>query len=138
MNVAERGSSPIELVLGIALLLIPASLVVMSLVPWVERQIVARVAAREAARVVVLADDPAEAADQVGDLVDQIGGNYGLARDEISVRLTGDLVRGSVVVAEVTVQIPLLQVPGIGSRLGPAPSWTVSHSERIDDYRSLP
>ena len=45
----ERGSVPLEFAAAVALLLIPAVLLVLSFAPWVERQMMAREIARDAA-----------------------------------------------------------------------------------------
>ncbi len=53
---AQRGSAPIELVLGIGVILIPLALLALSFAPLLERIVFARIAAAEAARELVLSD----------------------------------------------------------------------------------
>lgn len=52
----QRGSAPIELVLGIGLLLIPLALLSLSFAPLLQRMVFVRIAAAEAARELVLSD----------------------------------------------------------------------------------
>jgi len=136
--VSDRGSAPLELALGAVVILVPVVLVVLSLAPWLERQLAARVLAREAARVMVLADTYEEGAERAAALVDEVATNYGIATDDLSLRLEGDLVRGGAITSFVTVRVPVLGVPGIGSVVGPVWQWSTRHVEQVDLYRSLP
>ena len=52
----EQGSAPIELVLGIGLILIPLTLLALSFGPLLQRIVFVRIAAAEAARELVLSD----------------------------------------------------------------------------------
>ncbi len=52
----QRGSAPIELVLGVGLLLIPLTLLALSFGPLLQRLVFVRIAAAEAAREWVLSD----------------------------------------------------------------------------------
>jgi Flp pilus assembly protein TadG len=135
---SERGAVPVELALSAGLLLIPITLVVLSLAPWVERQIVARVAAREAARLVVVADTYREGEALAIAAVEEIARNHGLEPSDLSLRLSGDLVRGGAITAHVTVRIPILVVPGVGAAAPPSVAWTTRHTEPVDLYRSIP
>ena len=133
----ERGYVAGELALGIGLLLFPVALLVLTLPAWSERQTTARSIAREVSRVVAVAGvcDPA-AASQTGH---DMARNLGLAPRDVDVQLdcsTGErLRRGGSVRASVTVAVPAVTFPGIGS-VG-AWSWTAHHSEPIDQYRSF-
>jgi len=130
--VRDRGSAPLELAAGIGLLLIPAVLLVLSFAPWVERQMGARELARNVARAAAVAGSVPDAEA----LIAQATHNYGIERADISVRLSGDAGRGGLVTANVTVQMPVISIPGIGG-LGSV-SWTVHHTEQVDLYRSFP
>jgi hypothetical protein len=139
----ERGSVPIELALGLGLLVLPVAMLVALLPGWAERTAVARVAAREAARIAVLADTP-EAGRAAGEgLVVRIADNHDIPpEDLLQVQVlvpadpSGDLLRGGEVVATVRVAIPVPVLPLTG---GVGPLWrTATHRERIDDHRSLP
>jgi hypothetical protein len=133
----ERGYVAGELALGIGLLVFPVALLVLTLPTWSERQTTARSIAREVSRVVAVAGvcDRAAASETGLDMAR----NLGLAPADIDVQLDcapGErLRRGTSVRASVTVGIPAVTFPGIGS-VG-AWSWTAHHSEPIDQYRSF-
>jgi hypothetical protein len=60
--VTERGSASLELALGVAVLVVPAVVAVVSFAPWLEARAFVRAAAAEAARAAVLAPtDPGAA-----------------------------------------------------------------------------
>lgn len=132
----DRGAVTIELALTLALFLIPIALLVITLPTWPERQTVARAAATEAARAVVLAGSWDEGAVTATAIVRQAAVNQGIDADEISLALDGSLDRGATVTAAVTINMPALVVPGLTS-VG-SWSWTARHAERVDDYRSIP
>jgi hypothetical protein len=133
----ERGYVAGELALGIGLLLFPVALLVLTLPTWSERQTTARSIAREVSRIVAVAGvcDHARATETGQDMAR----NLGLPPGDIDVQLdcaTGArLPRGGNVRASVTVAVPAVDLPGIGS-VG-AWSWTAHHSEPIDQYRSF-
>lgn len=131
----ERGGVPIEFALGVGVLLLPVAILVLTFPTWVERQSLARLAAQEAARTVVLAHDYTAGVAAGAELAQQVAVNHGLAADELQVAFTGSLQRGATVTAIVTVRIPAAAFPGIGS-VG-AMSWTTSHTEHVDRYRSF-
>ncbi len=126
-----------ELAAAAGLLLIPVTLAVLSVGPWLNRQLAARVASREAARVVVLAQTFEEGEGAAQEVVAEIARNHGLASGDLSLRLDGSLTRGGTVTAEVSVRVPILAVPGLGDVAGPW-AWTARHTEAVDLYRSLP
>jgi hypothetical protein len=128
----ERGSVPVEFAAAIGLLLIPAVLLVMSFAPWVERQMMAREIARDVARSVVM-NAVVEGADA---MAGQAAVNYGVDPEDVSVVVGGDLGRGGLVTATVTVRMPAMSIPGIGG-FGSV-TWSVHHTEQVDLYRSLP
>jgi hypothetical protein len=135
---AAHGFAAIELTVGVAVLLLPVALLVLALPQWSARQGIARVAARDAARVIGLRGwcdaDAATAA------VRRVGADAGLT--DGALRLTLDcpggaaLARDGAVTARVTVAMPVLAVPFVGS--GPARQWTAGHREPIDPYGSRP
>ena len=92
--------------------------------------------ARELARNVARAAAVAGSVPDTEALIAQATHNYGIERADISVRLSGDAGRGGLVTANVTVQMPVISIPGIGG-LGSV-SWTVHHTEQVDLYRSFP
>lgn len=134
----ERGFAAVELSAGVALLVLPAALLVLALPQWSARQTVARLAARDAARVVALAGwcdrDGAQRA------VDRIAAGADLAPGALAVDVdcapSAPLPRGGVVTARVTVEMPVLDVPVLGWL--PAWSATAPHREPVDPYGSRP
>jgi hypothetical protein len=133
----ERGYVAGEVALGIGLLVFPVALLVLTLPSWSERQTTARSIAREVSKVAAVAGvcDRGRAVETGQDMAR----NLGLAPSDIDVQLDcapGErLQRGGSVRASVTVAVPAVTFPGIGS-VG-AWSWTAHHSEPIDQYRSF-
>lgn len=133
----EGGYVAGELALGIGLLLFPVALLVLTLPTWSERQTTARSISREVSRMVAVAGvcDHGRATDTGRDMAQ----NLGLSPGDIDVQLDcvsgARLPRGGSVRASVTVAVPAVNLPGIGS-VG-AWSWTAHHSEPIDQYRSF-
>jgi len=133
----EGGYVAAELALGIGLLVFPVALLVLTLPTWSERQTTARSIAREVSRVVAVAGvcDRGRAVDTGNDMAR----NLGLSPSDVDVQLDcaprGRLPRGGSVRASVTVAVPAVTFPGIGS-IG-AWSWTAHHSEPVDQYRSV-
>ncbi len=129
----ERGAVPIELALGVGLLLLPTAVLVLSLPGWVERQSMAGLAAEEAARALVLAGSTGGAAVRARAVVREVAANHGLDQDEVTdVAVTGSFARGGTVRVTVSVSIPLV-------RLGEEPlafTWNVTRAEQVDLYRS--
>jgi hypothetical protein len=133
----EDGYVAAELALGVGLLVFPVALLVLTLPTWSERQTTARSIAREVSRVVAVAGvcDRARATDTAHDMAR----NLGLSPGDVDVQLDcapgQRLSRGGNVRASVTVAVPAVTFPGIGS-VG-AWSWTAHHSEPVDQYRSF-
>jgi hypothetical protein len=133
----EGGYVAAELALGVGLLVFPVALLVLTLPTWSERQTTARSIAREVSRVVAVEGvcDRGRAAETGLDMAR----NLGLAPSGVDVQLDcvpgGRLPRGGSVRASVTVAVPAVTFPGIGS-VG-AWSWTAHHSEPVDQYRSF-
>jgi hypothetical protein len=133
----ESGYVAAELALGVGLLVFPVALLVLTLPTWSERQTTARSIAREVSRVVAVAGvcDRGRAVETGHDMAR----NLGLSPSDVDVQLDcvpgGRLPRGGTVRASVTVAVPAVMFPGIGS-VG-AWSWTAHHSEPVDQYRSF-
>ena len=140
----ERGSAAIELAAGVGLLVLPTVLLVLSLPTWAQARTAAEVAAREAARTVVLAEDPTGPAAKVAGRVTaetvlanhghQLVGEPTFAWDRV--RVVGGRVRQDQVAATVTVRMPAVAVPFVGSWA--AFDWSTTHVEPLDIYRSVP
>ena len=143
----QRGSAPVELVAGIALLLLPAALVALSLAPTLERATLTRLAAAEAARAVALADgDPAAGLEILVGLLARNGvpsgdasvAFCGAAPAPVSAGGAGDcrpLQRGGWVEATVRMRVPGVETPWW---VLPAATVSATHREPVDFYRSLP
>lgn len=132
----EAGGVPVEFALGVGVLILPVALLVLSLPTWVERQSAARLAAQEAARAVVLADSLPAGLAAGETAAAQVAENHGIEPGDFTVSLTGDLTRGEAITATVRARFPALALPGFGDAAGF--SWTVTHTELVDAYRSLP
>jgi hypothetical protein len=155
----ERGSTPIELALGVLLILVPVALMVLSFGPWLERRSFVRVAAREVARFYITSDG----ADPSPQLL-AMAGTYRI--DSVRLGLCGaepeavhpdggissqcppldevaDLgVAGGGVSATVEVEVPLFVLPwsdaGGNRRTVGGVVVTATHTEYVDLYRSFP
>lgn len=132
----ERGATPVELALGVMLLVVPVAVVVLSIAPVFEHRNFARRAAAEAARTMVLsAGDPSAEALAV---IEAQARSMGIDPGDVTVLLCGGaecaVDRGSVVTVEVTVLVEEL------SSFLPIGTITVQavHSEQVDLFRSRP
>ena len=131
----DRGAVAIELPLAVGLLLLPISMVVMLIPQWPERQTIARAAAKDAATVYANAADAVTGAELAQASVEQAAVNHGLTPGSMTVELGGEWCRACTVTATVTVDIPAIDVPLVGT-VGSF-TWAASSAARIDDYRSL-
>src|SRR5262249_16151386 len=128
----------IELAAGVALLVFPVALLVATLPGWFDRQSLARQAARDEARAVVLDGmcRPEVASWAAARITD--GG--GLGPDGVRVELAcgaGERVeREGGVAARGSVGRAAVAVPPLGS-VG-AWQWTATHTEPVDPYTSRP
>lgn len=139
----DRGHAAVEVGLAVGVLLIPVALAVLAFGPWSERRVFAEAAAAEAARAAVV--DLSTASGSA--VVIEMARNHDL--DSHLVRLgwcgqdpvtppnpapTCSMQRGTHVVAEVEVWVPLVATPW--GEVGGL--WVgATHSEPIDLYRSL-
>ena len=141
-GVAGEGAyATVELVAGIALLLLPVTLLVLTLPTWAERQSLAASAAHDAAVALTRSSNWPAGKARAEQVVEGMARNYGLHGNE-PVQLTWDpdrggasVERGETVTAVVSVPAPGVLIPGLGY-IG---RWdlTVRHSEIVDRYRSL-
>lgn len=131
----DDGAAAVEMPLAVGLLLLPIAMVVMLVPQWPERQTVASAAAKDAATVYANAPDPVTGAALAEAGVAQAASNHGLPPGAMSVELGGEWCRACTVTASVTVDIPAVDVPMVGT-VGSF-TWTASSSARVDDYRSL-
>ncbi|MGH3442185.1 MAG: hypothetical protein ACRDUY_09120 [Nitriliruptorales bacterium] len=147
----QEGFVALEFALGAGLLVVPVALLVLSFPGWVERRSAAQVAAHEAARTAVVAHDIDAARTTIQALVATIGESHGLEPSELEVCLVAhelgvppppcavppSLARGGAITAWVDVKIPVVRIPALDLALAET-TLTVSHTERVDLYRSLP
>ncbi len=132
----ESGFVATEFVFGVAVLVLPVALLVLTFPRWSERQVTARVIGREVARRAArdgICDRGAARA-----LGTAMARNLGVAPADLSVDLRCadgvGLEPGADVEAAVTITMPAVQVPGVGA-VG-AWSWTARHREPVDRYAS--
>src|SRR5206468_1674389 len=106
---SQRGMVAVELPLVLCLFLVPVALLVITLPTWPERQTVARAAATQAARTMVLAGTWDTGQAQAAADVRQAAANQGIDPNAMQLTLSGDLVRGGQVTAHVTVTMPAVR-----------------------------
>lgn len=132
----QDGLAAIELSLGICLFLLPVAMIVFTLPTWPERQNLARAAAEEAALLAVSATNPTDGYLAGEIAVERTAINHGLDPTDLTITWDGQWCRGCEITAHVQVRIPAITIPMITTIA--ETSWTASHTERLDDYRSLP
>lgn len=132
----ERGASPLELAMGLMLLVVPVTIIALSVAPVFEHRNFVRRAAAEAARTLVLVEDEPEAAAIA--VVEDVADGMGIDPGNVTVVLCGGSVclleRGAQVAVEVRATVPEL------SSFLPIGDLTVTatHVEQVDPYRSRP
>lgn len=151
MTGRDDGHVAVELAVGLGLLVLPMAMVALSLPVWVQRHAIATAAAQEAARSVVVADTVEHGRDAARRIVAESAVNNGMDPADMQVCFVAhahdlpapgtcgavSLERGGAVTAHVSVRLPALSLPGLDVSLAEV-TRTVSHSERVDRYRSVP
>jgi Flp pilus assembly protein TadG len=132
----DDGWVAVEMPAAICLLLIPTVCLVAALPTWMERQTLARTAAREAARTIATSTSTGNGQVTADRTVAEIAENSGVGARHLRPRYEGALQRGGTITASVSVDIPAVVVPLIGSVGGF--TYTARHTENVDRYRSLP
>ena len=131
---AGGGFAAIELVAGVALLLLPVASVVFTVPTWSERQSAARAIVREIARGAVVTGLCDETSASI--LARAMAVNLGVPGRAVTIELVcpngAVLVPGGQVEAAVTVRMPALHLPGLGD-VG-AWTWTARHRQPVDRY----
>jgi hypothetical protein len=131
---AESGFVATEFAFGVAVLVLPVVLLVLTFPRWSERQVTARVIGREVARRAVR--DGVCDRDAARALASTMARNLGVPADDVSVELGcadgSGLAPGTDVEASVTIAMPAVQLPALGA-VG-AWSWTTRHREPVDRY----
>ena len=132
----ESGATPVELALGLMLLVVPVAIVVLSIAPVFEHRNFARRAASEAARIMVLTtgDPVPEALEAIMAQARSMGIDPGQVTVSFCGGVTCSVDRGTVVTVDVAVEVEEL------SAFLPIGTITVRsvHSEQVDLYRSRP
>lgn len=129
---SDRGSVALELPLTVGFLLLPVSVLVMVLPQWPEAKTVATSAAKEAATLYATAVSETDGADAANAALDRAEANYG---HPITADVTGQWCRGCDITITVTIEVPAVDVPFIGST--GTFTYTATSTARVDDYRSL-
>lgn len=128
----ERGIVLLEWIMALAFILLPVVGLAGAAVQWSPRVNAANSTAYEAAKTAVATLDE----DSARVRAEEVWTNHGFPADQLEVSFSGDpTARGTDVVVTVTVQLPLVRLPGAGG-YGDL-SHSVSHRERVPDYRSL-
>lgn len=134
---SDRGAAtPLTLMLGVAFILLPVMVLVLTIPAWEQRAVDAQDAARAAARALATAGNWENGESSANEAVDAVLYGDGLPADEVSVAYNGSLVPGSTVTASVTVVVPAGEVPGLGS-IGEL-HYTASSTEHVDSYEDSP
>ncbi|MCP3911205.1 MAG: hypothetical protein GY713_09650 [Actinomycetia bacterium] len=127
----DAGHAALELVLVVAVLLVPVTMLLATVPVWIERQAGARDAATAAARSAIIQADPAAVAGAVT-AAEQA---WGLPPGSLSWAAEGQPAgRTGVFTVMVTVELPAIDLPMLGP-IG-AVGWTTSHSESVPAYPS--
>lgn len=138
---ADDGFTAAEFAAGVGLLVLPVALLVLSLPAWAETQQAGRLAAQQAARAIVTADDHPAGLAHAEALAAEILARSGVERvgplqvdGELAPAVDATVQR--VVTVTVTVRMPTIAVPLVGRWL--AFDHPVSHSQPVDRYRDHP
>jgi hypothetical protein len=131
-RVEDRGSVALELPLTVGFLLLPVAVLVMVLPQWPEAKTVATSSAKEAATLYATAGSESDGAAAANAALDRAEANYGRPIDAV---VDGQWCRGCTITVTVTIKVPAVAVPFIGSTGTFA--YTATSSARIEDYRSL-
>lgn len=144
MKSGDRGLATVEWLAGIAFVLVPTIIAVVSVAGWAERALTAHTIADEAARAAVLAERNAAVtveAERVGGMIARGRGFEvaptcpAAAERCVDLDVRGRLVRGGTITVDVDMPMPGLQLPFAGTVGGFHATVTVS--ERVDDHRSI-
>ena len=131
----DRGSAtPLTLMLGVGLVVLPVMMVVLSLPAWEQRAVDAQDAARDAARALATAGDWGSGVASAELTVSEMLQGDGLSPADLSLRCSGSLVADGRVTASVTVAVRVGVLPGLGA-VGTL-HYTASSTQHVDSYRS--
>jgi hypothetical protein len=128
----DRGAAELELVLGVGFMLLPVALLVLQIPQWPQAQTAARSTAKETATLMVNAPSAEAGLEAAEAALERASANLD---QDMTMVVEGEWCRGCDVTVTVTVEVPAIVVPGIGST--GAIEWSTSSTARVDDYRSL-
>lgn len=132
----EAGFVAIEWIAAMVFLLLPVVLIGAGVSRWPERQQVARASAAEAARAAVLSETQGDAQAAARRIAAEVAANYGVPSGEYRIEVDADTWDwGEDVTVTVTMAMPALDVPGVGTIA--TTEWSTSVTQRIEDYRGL-
>jgi hypothetical protein len=134
--VPNGGFAALSLMLGLAFVVMPVLVLVLSLPVWLERAAAAQDAARLAARELATAPDWAEGTSQAQSVVWQLAKAEGWSAASYSLDFAGTLMPAGTVSARVRVAVPVTVVPFLGP-VGHVEYSAVSVAH-VDSYRSGP
>ena len=129
-------ATPLTLMLGVAFVLLPVMVLVLSIPAWEQRAVDAQDAARAAARALATATNWQDGEGSADQAVEEVVGSDGLPADQVQVGYDGSLVPGGTVTASVTVVVPAGQVRGLGwiAQL----HYTARSTQHVDSYEDSP
>jgi hypothetical protein len=134
---SEAGSaSPLGLMLGLALIVLPTLVVVLSLPAWEGRVVDAQDAARVAVRALSEAPNWETGVAAAEAAIGAVASGDGLDGHDISESFSGDLQPGGDVTASVSVAVPATRLPGLG--LVAPLHYTAVSTAHVDDYEESP
>jgi hypothetical protein len=134
----DAGFAAVELVAGVALLLVPVATIALTLPVWSERQTAARAIAREVARRAAGEGvcDAAAASELAATMASNLGIPHASTRVALGCAAGRVLAPGSPLEVAVTVAMPALHLVGMGE-VGEW-TWTARHRQPVDAYVGLP
>lgn len=131
----QRGSAVLEAILGMGLLVLPMTFLITT-TAWPARLNAASAAAYQAAKTVAEAPDPVTGEDLGRQRAADVMANHGFDPGTIAVSYsTPDPQRSDQVTATVTVALPALSFPSLGS--WDAVGWDRSATVEVPSYRSF-
>jgi hypothetical protein len=130
---ADAGvATPLTLLLGMALVVLPVMVLVLSVPYWEQRAVDAQDAARAAVRALASATSSESGELYANQVVATVMEGDGLPAGEFEASYSGDLVPGGVVKATVSVEVPVGVFPGLGA-MGDL-RYSASSEAHIDSY----
>lgn len=125
-------ATPLTLMLGVALIILPVMVLILTVPIWEQRTVDAQDAARAAARAMVAASTAASGLVAAKQAVDEVLQGDGVPPAQVSVTFAGEDIPGGSVTVSVTVVIPAGRVPGLGA-IGDL-HYTARSTEHVDTY----